>query len=85
MFAFMLRMNLLDKHRQHFLFDLIFRKMNSYEAILSSASTKFSKLVKKPEKFLEPSPELFEEIKLLNKDSSILFLNVFIPESSKYR
>jgi len=61
--------------------------MNSYEAILSSASTKFSKLVKKPEKFLEPSPdpELFEEIKLLNKDSSILFLNVFIPESSKYR
>jgi len=41
--------------------------MNSYENILGSAQTKFTKIVKKPEKFLKQEDEVFEDIKLLSK------------------
>ena len=41
--------------------------MNSYETILGSAQTKFTKIVKKPEKFLKQEDEVFEDIKLLSK------------------
>jgi len=41
--------------------------MNSYENILTSAQTKFTKVVKKPEKFLQREDEIFEDIKLLSK------------------
>ena len=43
--------------------------MDSYHHILSAANRKFSKLVKKPDKFLEPTETLFEDIKLLSKES----------------
>jgi len=41
--------------------------METYEKILCSSNSKFTKLVRKPEKFFEPNPPLFDEIKLLSK------------------
>ena len=48
------------------------KKMNSYENILGSAQTKFTKIVKKPEKFLKQDDEVFEDIKLLSKVREIV-------------
>jgi len=41
--------------------------MSTYDAILGSALTKFSKLVKKPERYMQSDSDLFDEIKLLSK------------------
>ena len=41
--------------------------MDSYEKLLASANDIFSKVVKKPEKFMDPQTNLFEDIKLLSK------------------
>ena len=43
--------------------------MSTYDAILGSALTKFSKLVKKPERYMQSDSDLFDEIKLLSKES----------------
>ena len=44
-----------------------FQNMNTYDTILGSAQSKFVKLVKRPERYLKPDQELFDEIKLLSK------------------
>jgi len=41
--------------------------MSTYDDILGSALSKFSKLVKKPERYIKPDSDLLEEIKLLSK------------------
>ena len=41
--------------------------MSTYDDILGSALSKFSKLVKKPERYIKPDNELLQEIKLLSK------------------
>ena len=50
--------NLISRH---------FRNMDSYEKILLSANEKCAKLVKRPEIFMDPNSDLFEDIKLLSK------------------
>lgn len=47
---------------------IVFRNMQTYADLLSSAENKFTKLVKKPEKYLDPGPDLFDDIKLLSKE-----------------